>query len=184
MAAAAPPTALGCTGVFARDSSHARVVAAFGARNVTFKTVPLPEGETGKATVVLDKNGKPRLHFIWRDEKRRRNLPSVFVYDSANWRTPQGVAVGSTLADVERINGKPFTLLGFGWDYSGTVSNWDGGTLDKPEGGCRFIVRFEATIPNAPGADALDGDKEISSADPIMQAVKPKIYDLGLDYSE
>src|SRR5687768_337222 len=36
------------------------------------------------------------------------------------WRTPEGIGVGSTLEDLEKAIG-PFNVLGFGWDYGGTV---------------------------------------------------------------
>ena len=77
---------------------------------------------------------------------------------------------------VEAINGKPFELAGFDWDYSGTVSDWRGGTLDAPPGGCRMLVRF-AAAKTAPGAaqDAVSGDQAFSSDDPKMRAVSPAI---------
>jgi hypothetical protein len=37
-----------------------------------------------------------------------------------------------TLAEIEKINGKPFKLYGFEWDFGGRSSNWQGGELGKP----------------------------------------------------
>ena len=40
----------------------------------------------------------------------------------AAWATNEGLRVGTTLAELERINGGPFQFSGFGWDYGGGVT--------------------------------------------------------------
>jgi hypothetical protein len=37
----------------------------------------------------------------------------------------------SALRQLRKLNGKPFVLLGIGWDYSGTVVSWEGGKLKR-----------------------------------------------------
>jgi hypothetical protein len=44
---------IACDGPFAKDTSHAKLVAAFGAKNVTFKEVDGAEGSKDKATVLI-----------------------------------------------------------------------------------------------------------------------------------
>ena len=39
------------------------------------------------------------------------------------------IAVGKHLADLEVMNGGPFTVKGFGWTYGGNIISWDGGKL-------------------------------------------------------
>ena len=40
----------------------------------------------------------------------------------AAWTTKEGLRVGTTLGELERINGGPFQFSGFGWDYGGGVT--------------------------------------------------------------
>lgn len=50
--------------------------------------------------------------------------------EDSDWKTAEGIAVGSSLAEVENANGTGLSFLGFGWDYGGTVTEWYGGKLE------------------------------------------------------
>lgn len=41
-----------------------------------------------------------------------------------------GVRVGTSLAELNRLNGGPFVFSGFDWDYGGYVNDWKGGELE------------------------------------------------------
>lgn len=173
------PLVLSCTGLFARDASHESIAKAFGKGNVTTEEVGIGEGETAPATVLFPRDTARRLEIFWRDAKRKRGIAEIRIGDGALWRTPQGVAVGMPLADVEFINGKPFTLAGFGWDYGGTTLDWQGGALATQPGGCRLMLRFDQTAPT--DAD-VDGDRDISSDDAGMRSAKPVVEWLHLRF--
>lgn len=36
---------------------------------------------------------------------------------------------GTSLKELQRLNGKPFRLFGFSWDYGGLVESWQKGRL-------------------------------------------------------
>ena len=57
----APRSTLSCTGPFARAASHAGIVKAFGAANVTSERVGVGEGEMERATVVFARDKARRL---------------------------------------------------------------------------------------------------------------------------
>lgn len=177
------PETLDCTGVFGRDSSHARVVQVFGARNVVFRKIHGPEGSELMATVVFGSDQRRRLEFLWHDEKARRRPSHISVGRGSAWRGPHGLAIGTALTEVERVNGRPFVLSGFGWDYGGTVTDWKGGALARLPGGCRLLVRFEQGA-NPPGkaAEAVSGDRDFSSNNRNMRAVKPIIYEIIMSH--
>src|SRR5262249_17585108 len=48
---------------------------------------------------------------------------------ASDWTAPHGLKLGMALEDVEKANGKPFKLSGFGWDYGGLVVDWNKGAL-------------------------------------------------------
>ena len=117
--------ALGCEGAFARDTTHAKLVAAFGAKNVAFKEVDAAEGSKGRATVLFDDDPTKRIVVFWHDEKRTR--PSMIKVSAPSlWVGPGGIGNGMKLTDVEKLNGKPFKLAGFDWDGGGLVRELDG----------------------------------------------------------
>jgi len=178
-----PARIVDCRGPFARDSSHARLVAAFGRRNVRYQKVHGAEGEKLWASVLHPADAKARLEFIWDDAKRRRR-PWMRIEDASTWQSQNGIHVGMPLAEVERINGGPFTLAGFEWDYGGRVSDWRGGTLSRPlPGGCQIGVDFYPA-QDAPTAalDNVSGDQDFASDNADMRATRPTVGVLVIYY--
>jgi hypothetical protein len=177
---AARDNIIACTGGLARDANHDAVVRAFGAGNVSYRAVP-GEDENTKGTVIFAGRPARQIEIIWKDQKSR-SRPSLVTFGPA-WRTAEGITVGADLAAVEKLNGGPFTLSGFEWDYGGTVTDWKGGTLAKQNGGCRLVVRFGISYENPGKAqDAVAGDKDFSSRDPKMIAVKPAVREIAIQY--
>jgi len=172
-----------CRGPFARDSSHARLVTTFGRRNVRYQKVHGAEGEKLWASVLHPADAKARLEFIWNDEKRRR-LPWMRIENASTWQSQNGIHVGMPLAEVERINGGPFSLSGFEWDYGGRVTDWRGGTLSRPlPGGCQIGIDFYPA-ENAPAAalDNVSGDQDFASDNADMRATRPTVGVLVIYY--
>ncbi|SFD23414.1 hypothetical protein SAMN05428997_121112 [Bosea sp. CRIB-10] len=183
------PDLLACSGPFAREADEASLIKAFGAGNVQRARIEIGEGEKAAGAILFPKDRKRRLELSWRDGKKRRGPGTIYVREGSAWAVagPAGerLAIGSALTAVEAANGKPFSILGFNWDYSGTAADWQGGKLEKAFGGCRLTIRFG--YPEAADAKALDrlsGDKEFSSADPDMRLVKPTAYEILLSWPD
>jgi hypothetical protein len=181
-AKAARDNVIACTGGLARDANHDAVVRAFGSGNVTYRALQVPgDDDNTKGTVIFAGRPARQIEIIWKDQKSR-NRPSLVTFGPA-WRTAEGITVGADLAAVEKLNGGPFTLSGFEWDFGGTVTDWKGGTLAKQNGGCRLVVRFGISYENPGKAhDAVAGDKDFSSRDPKMIAVKPAVREIAIQY--
>ena len=96
---------------------------------------------------------------------------------------PGGLHLGLTLAQLEKLNHKAFKIKGFDKDGNATVSDWDDGTLATLAGGCKsgVTLRADPKIP-ADTVAALPADKEYSSADPEMRAVKPSVSEILIGY--
>jgi hypothetical protein len=95
------------------------------------------------------------------------------------WRGPHNIAIGDDLAQIETSNGRAFTLWGFGWDYGGWVSDWQGGAF-APTQGCAVRVRFQA---GNDGANA-QGDSEFASDSAPMRRAAPRVSEFGLRFSD
>jgi hypothetical protein len=189
-APAAPQPAEGrnvlqCDGAFARDSSHAKLVQTFGKSSVAFTDIDGGEGDKVKASVVYPDEPRRRVEILWHDEKTRSRPSTIRVGFKSQWRTVRGLRIGSELAEVERINGRPFKLLGFDWDLGGRVSDWQGGTFATVPGGCDFRLGFNpwADAPDA-ARDKVSGDKEFLSNDPNMRASKPTVSEIIINYPQ
>lgn len=182
------PTTLDCTGPFARNADERTLARFFGAENVERVNIPVGEGNTEPGTAIFAKDPEKRIDILWHDAYARPNV--VIIRNGSTWPVAvagldKPVANGATLAEVETMNGKPFTLTGFGWDLGGYSNSWDGGRLDKPVGGCNLSLRFDPP-KDAPG-DALDkvnGDVEFLSTDSAMRQVKPVVVEIELGWPQ
>jgi hypothetical protein len=182
---AAAPRVIKCEGPFGRNASHADLVKAFGSNNVVYEDIDGAEGEKIKTSVLYPKDAKAKLEIIWGDEKARRR-PTIRARDQSAWASANGIRIGMAIADVETMNGRPFTLSGFDWDYGGRVKDWQGGELAKPlPGGCIVGVEFvhpedalEASLTKVSG----DGDFLSDNAD--MRAVEPYVAVVTISYPQ
>src|SRR5258708_34476180 len=142
-AAAATPDTLACEGAFAKDTSHAKLVEAFGKANVAYLDIDGDQGVKVKASVIYPDESRRRIEVVWHDEKLRRRPATIGGGLRSGWHTARGLHIGSELAEVEKINGKAFKLMGFYWELGGRVSNWQGGALAKVPGACALRFGFD-----------------------------------------
>lgn len=176
---------LACEGAFARDTTHAKLVAAFGAKNVAFKNVEDAKRATQRATVLFDDDPTHRVVVFWHDVKDRTKPRLVTVSAPSLWIGPGGIGNGMKLTEVEKLNGKPFKLAGFDGDGGGLVRELDGKLRTHP-GGCNLIVRFEPGIANPlPARYAeITGDKTILSSNRLMRRAKPQVSEWSIGYPQ
>jgi hypothetical protein len=157
-------------------ASESDLVAAYGAAAVRAAEVPLGEGETAPGTEVFAGDSLRRFLVTWVDTLERRGPDRVeLAGDTTLWRSGAGVTLGLPLARLEQINGGPFTLLGFGWDYGGTVSSWDGGTLAPWEGQAFVSLAPSAAAYGDSAYQSVLGDRPFASSTPAMQALAPRV---------
>src|SRR4051812_22426210 len=134
-------------------TSEAMLQKRFGER-VERAQVEVGEGETQPGTVLKAANGgRPELYFTWKDAAHT-HLASIRTSGPSKWRLAGGIKIGTSLQTLQKLNGKPFTLAGFEWDYAGTVLSWNGGKLARLNARrCKVILRL----------DAHSGEKSISA---------------------
>jgi hypothetical protein len=183
-AESAAPRVIKCEGSFGRNASHASLVKAFGNNNVVYRESEGVQDKKTKASILYPADPKARLEFIWQDERARRRPALIRAKDQSAWATANGIRIGTALADVEKMNGKPFKLSGFDWDYGGRVTDWRGGALAKPQpGGCTLGIEF-VHPEDAPeeSLTKVSGDREILSDHADMRAVEPYVAVMTFSY--
>ena len=181
-ARAGVPHVVVCNGVFAKDSSHQKLAIAFADKNVAYTQVDSGTGAR-MASVLFGKDPKRRLEVWWSDPVSRSHTHLIVINGHSDWIAPGGLTLGRTLAEVDKLNGKPFKLLGFNKDGVAALSDWDGGALATLPGGCKLGLSLRAD-PNAPASarGALTADREYGSADAAMRAVKPTVSEILVGY--
>lgn len=173
--------------VHATDS-EASLRARYGETNVVAGRVDVGEGQVERATILFPHDASRRLAILWADTLGR-SRPTRVTVDGAptRWVVAPGVSLGTSLAELERLNGRPFRLLGMGWDYAGTVVSWQGGRLDSlwrpPPGKQRLVwLRLHPVGAVDPAlARRVAGDRELSSADSAMRRLDLRVYDLFVE---
>lgn len=178
-----PPQPLACAGPFAKESSRAKLVAAFGAAHVSDEEIAGAEGETEKVTVLFAGDPARRIEVFWVDAEARAR-PATIAVKAAGWTGPEGIRTGMALADVARRNGAQFKVNGFGWDYGGYAADLKGRLAGLP-GGCSLLLRF------APGVDLsaqtfrpIVGDKKIASDNALLLSAGPTLSEWSISYDD
>ncbi len=179
---------LDCDGLFGRDTSHAALVKAFGAENVTYKRIDAPQGSTGMATILFDRDRKRRLLIEWRDDNNRTRPIYIGIDAKSEWIAPPGIHAGMPIEEVEKLNGKPFRLNGFGWDLGGAArfGKQDGRLGDLP-GGCHLGLTFEPTAEGLPLGGKyrpLSGNVDLGSDMPLLREIRPVVVEILVVFSE
>jgi hypothetical protein len=174
---------LACEGPFAKDTTHDKLVAAFGVKNVVFKDVDVTSNVPTKATVLFDSDPTRRLVVFWKDEKTRNKPLSIAIDAPSTWTGPGGVRNGLTLKDLEKLNGGSFSVTGFGGIGGGEASKLSGPFVDLPDD-CALKIRFEPGIANPlpPRFASVTGDVLIASTNLVLRRVRPQVVQWSINY--
>ena len=182
-ARAAKRYVIACDGVFGRDSSHAKLAMAFRSRNVAFTQVDAASGGKVMASVLFAKDPKRRLEVWWSKPASRTDTHLIVINGRSDWIAPGDLRLGLTLADLERLNGKPFKLIGFDKNNVAALSDWNGGSLSALPGGCKIGVSLRAALTtSASDLSALSADRAFTSADSAMRAANPTVTEILVAY--
>lgn len=169
-----------CDGAFAIDSSEARLIQIYGADNVVTGIVPGPEGTEMLATTVFPGDRRKELQFVWWDEDNLRDPGNIELPTKAV--VYGGLRIGTTLEQLEAINGEPFTFNGFGWDYGG-FAGFETGYLSNPPGGCTISVRlFQHAFPEGIDPMPVTGDIIVESTNPLLDQMDVRVDMLSIGY--
>jgi hypothetical protein len=182
-APAASGHAVTCSGTFGKDSSHLKLAMTFDSKNITFTDVDASNGAKVPASVLFPNDPKRRLEVWWSNQAARSGTYLIVINGKSMWTAPDGLRLGLTVAQLEKLNKKAFKLKGFDKDGVATISDWDGGELANLPGGCKSGLSMRAD-PKAPAdaVSALTPDKEYNSQDPEVLAVKPTVSEVLIGY--
>ena len=170
---------IGCEGIFSTSTTLADLEAAFGKENVVTGEVPGAEGTPMIATTLFPGDADREAQVRWWDEEEMQFVAGVTL--ARGDTGPLGVRAGMPIAEVEAINGEPFPLLGFYWDYGGGAG-FQSGKLGALPGGCFLNIGFTPTNDDLPQdiVDAISGDMELMSNQPEVQQAGVVVESINL----
>lgn len=143
----------------------------FGGGKVKPAEIPGPEGTTLEGARLFEGTDK-ELEIIFNPEGAEKEIWDIRIIGKV-WKFDNGLKLGMTVEELEKINGRAFTISGFGWDYGG-YANFEGGKLAG-----KVTIRLDppeaAVIP-----EALSGDRAIPSSDKKLRALKAKAGEISV----
>jgi len=110
------------------------LVRIYGSANVVDQEVDLGEGELVTGTFVFPGDAERQIEILWSNPDRRIGPESIEIRGkSSRWHAVHGISLGTTLAELERINGRPFhfELVHDGTDMADELISWHEGLLEK-----------------------------------------------------
>lgn len=155
-------------GLIKPGMTSAEIERAYGKKNLKLVELPGPEGSTFSGAKLFEGTDR-ELEIAWNPEKEDRKVVSEVIVIGKAWTFANGLKQGMSLAEVEKINGKPFQVAGFGWDYGG-YANFEGGKLEG-----KLSVRFDIKTDDYP--DSVTGDRMVPSTHKALRALKPFVAD-------
>ncbi|MEN9547777.1 MAG: hypothetical protein RIR12_368 [Bacteroidota bacterium] len=108
----------------------------------------------------------------WQDSAYHKKIAFITAYkEASDWHTSDGLKIGSPLIALLRLNGKAITFSGFGWDYGGAISSYQGGKLETSP------IEFGLDKPynEKDTSIALLGDQVLNTDSPFVKKELPSI---------
>jgi len=162
----------------------------YGDSNVVNAPVAALQGGSEPGTVLFPEIPDRRIEIRWADAAYTRMASFTTVEKKSQWRTPEGLANGTPIAEVDLINGRSFLLRHFEYPGSGSALSWAGGKLAKAsEGACALVVRLapgatEFTKAELKLVEAIASTEDVSSDDRRIKPYKASVAALGLAWRD
>lgn len=147
------------------------VLAAYG-NDAKVDSIYIIDGMFGEGVVLFPDNPRRRVELYWEPEFNTKR-PAYIRIDGdstgvSDWKTTEGITIGTPMSEVQKLNGKAFDISGFGWDYGGFVTDWRGGKYNQSLG-----IRFEPK--DGDKSEKVSGEGGFTSDNPDMVAANPVV---------
>ena len=156
----------------------------FGPASLRFARIP--DGEYGDlpGAILFPTDALRRIELTWSDPDTRTTLKRARLRgDRTLWKIAPGITLGTPLAELQRLNQKPITFSGFGFDGSGMIRDWNGGrlrALDDVEHPRVYLRLWQS--PGTPDLESASGDRLLTSDLPQLSALRLFAGEITVSY--
>jgi len=182
-------------GLVTAKTVRADLPKLFPQATVEDQELELDEGMVFPATMVNRAKQSESLAIVWTGKAADAHPKQVFVCrgrrrGACQYHAPVAggdIATGTKLSDLETLNGKPFTIQGFGWGYGGSVISWDDGKLQKVDCNSSLSLAIDGER-NRDGDLTMDlteaergtftGNRPVPSDTPSLRKLNPQITEI------
>jgi hypothetical protein len=126
--------ASGESGSIKAHTTRAELVRMYGPANVVDQDIDMGEGDMEPATFLFPEDPERQLEIVWKDPSTKVEPASAEIRGKkSRWHAAHGVTLGTSVSELERINGRPFhfALTNAGTDQADELILWRGGALQK-----------------------------------------------------
>jgi hypothetical protein len=159
--------------------------AQVGAHLVTLEPVQSEDGKSHQmGTVIYGGDPKKRIELAWGDTLTKARPLWARVRNAANyWHTTAGVHIGTTLAELEKLNGRAFTVTSFrGGERRSQVRSWNKGILaNELERDARIWLAVPASTTKAQMTPLSQGSL-LPSGDPPLRHINPYVTEITIRF--
>lgn len=159
--------------LFAFGSEEA-LIKTFGKSNVTRVEEFSAEVEGSWWVSVLWAGTKNEVRFLWSDAQNFQTPNKIYHIASAeykfvsDWKTTEGIRLGTTIPELEKLNNGPFSFYGFSWNFEGQVM-WT-----NPERHAKGVY-VSLRVPEKNRIPGIEGDIEILSDSDLAKKIDPVV---------
>lgn len=158
-------------GAITETTSEADLLIIYGPKAVSRAAA----ADDKSAMTVLFAGTPDEVQIEWKNAFRS---PRRITIDGGDWKTPEGIAVGAPLADLEKANGGPFDVTGSNWDRPIRVVSWKGGKLAP-----RLQIDLGPADPATPLSKALKSRRSFfESTSPTLRKANLVVKRLILEW--
>lgn len=154
----------GASSPFSRTTTAVDLQQRFGVENLRFTDISIPEDVLPGGVLFPDDEAR-RVELYWSDPETRQTLEFIQIHGEQNdWKVAPGIGLGTSLAELERLNGRPFVFLGFGFDSDGGIVDWRGGRLEPlhRSPSARLRLQPNVEVPGTKGSNELISNQDKS----------------------
>jgi hypothetical protein len=171
--------------------SKTEIVRLFGAQN--FRRVVWADemGEFEMTALYPDDDRRLLLEFA---QSGRLARVTVLAQPAGScpsrWSLQNGVKIGTTLPELQKLNSAPFGLVGFGTDGSGSITDWRAGTLRRFKAEGVAIRMHPPTFPEGTASfkrqvrllNRTYASSDWRSDSPLLRTLHPTVDEIAVTF--
>jgi hypothetical protein len=160
-------------------NNEQKLIEKFGKENVRRDTAYYPEGSGEYMVTLLYPDSDREVEFVWNDSINFSGLNTVRLYRvGSQWKTQEGITVGTSLQQLVSLNEKEIEFTGLGWDDGGVVF-WNNGKLHYR--GINVTLALPENYDTEAKLDSIIGDQQVSSNWALAKRINPTVQEVSLD---